>query len=309
MDLATALETCPVILTECAISERLRRKEGIQLHPTLFNTPLIYEAEGRKHLHDIYFGYRKIASDAGLPVLLCAPTWRIDRKRVSESEFGPSILADAVKFIRTVDRGEIDRNKSPFFTGSLIAPKNDCYSPAEALSRDEAEEYHSWQIGEMAVIGDIDVIIAQTIPAVSEALGIADAVSATDLPYIISFVINKSGLVLDNTPLAHAIDTIDLKAKRSPLGYMVNCVHPSFLLAEEQPPGFFSRMIGIQANSSSKDHDQLDGSTFLQQDSLPEWGDQMIRLNREFGVKILGGCCGTDDSYLKYLVEGLSRRM
>jgi methionine synthase I (cobalamin-dependent) len=29
----------------------------------------------------------------------------------------------------------------------------------------------------------------------------------------------------------------------------------------------------------------------------------MLRLNTEFGVKILGGCCGTDDTYLQYLVD------
>ena len=43
MDFNELLDVHPVVLTECAISERLRRLPGISLHPTLFNTPLIYD--------------------------------------------------------------------------------------------------------------------------------------------------------------------------------------------------------------------------------------------------------------------------
>ena len=86
---------------------------------------------------------------------------------------------------------------------------------------------------------------------------------------------------------------------------MVNCVYPTFLDAENQPEGFFRRLIGIQANASSKDHDQLDGSEILQQDPLVDWGRNMLELHRNFGVKILGGCCGTDHTYLQYLVDSL----
>ena len=65
------------------------------------------------------------------------------------------------------------------------------------------------------------------------------------------------------------------------------------------------RLIGIQANSSSKDHAQLDGAEELQQDPLSDWGREMLQLNKEYGVKILGGCCGTDHTYLRYLAESL----
>jgi methionine synthase I (cobalamin-dependent) len=42
----------------------------------------------------------------------------------------------------------------------------------------------------------------------------------------------------------------------------------------------------------------------LQRDDLEAWTEEMLRLNREYGVKILGGCCGTDDTYLLSLAEG-----
>ena len=86
---------------------------------------------------------------------------------------------------------------------------------------------------------------------------------------------------------------------------MINCVYPTFLDAENQSPDFFKRLIGIQANASSKDHDQLDGSKQLQRDQLTDWGKNMLHLHKDHGVKILGGCCGTDHTYLRYLAESL----
>jgi methionine synthase I (cobalamin-dependent) len=46
-----------------------------------------------------------------------------------------------------------------------------------------------------------------------------------------------------------------------------------------------------------------DSATTLQ-DSREDWVAEMLKLNRHYGVKILGGCCGTDDSYLRDLVAG-----
>jgi homocysteine S-methyltransferase len=32
----------------------------------------------------------------------------------------------------------------------------------------------------------------------------------------------------------------------------------------------------------------------------------MAQLNRDFGLKILGGCCGTDGKHLEYLTENIT---
>jgi homocysteine S-methyltransferase len=172
------------------------------------------------------------------------------------------------------------------------------------LSRTRSAAFHGWQIDELAE-SPAEVIIAQTMPAVGESLGMADRLGASGKPYIISFVIDRFGRVLDGIPVADAMDRIDQAVDRHPAGYMVNCVYPTFLRAEDQKPGFFKRMIGIQANASSKDHTELDGSEQLMQDPLPDWVGNMLMLNREYGVKILGGCCGTDDAYLQHLADAL----
>lgn len=300
MSFEQTIKTEPLILTECAIAERLRRMDGVTLHPTLFNTPLIYDDIGKKRLKYIYGQYRSVAESAKIPILLCAPTWRVDRQRTMDGGMGLSLNRDAVKFMRGLQQ-TWHSSSSPVFLGGLIGPKNDCYSPQDALGAEDAQSYHVWQAEELCQAG-VNCIVCQTIPAVSEALGLAQLLGPMNVPYLISFVINRKAEVLDGTLLKSAIAEIDEKASIPPIGYMVNCAFPSFVCAAQQEPKLFQRLIGIQANASSLDHDQLDGSDELQQDSLETWGTQMLILNRTYGVKILGGCCGTDDTYLQYLV-------
>lgn len=303
MSFEKLLKETPLILTECAISERLRRRPDIELHPILFNTPLVYESNGRKRLEEIYHSYYKVAEQVSLPILLCAPTWRIDKDRIKEAGAPSSINQDAITFMKRF-KSRYTSDRSAITAGALLAPKNDCYAPEAALPRSKSAAYHGWQIEQLVEAG-AEVIIAQTMPAVSESLGMADRLGAAGKPYIISFVINRSGNVLDGTPLADAIEIIDQATVSPPIGYMVNCVYPTFLHAETQSSELFKRLVGIQANASSKDHDQLDGSEQLQQDPLPDWSKNMRQLHKDYGVKILGGCCGTDHRYLRDLVESL----
>jgi len=301
MNLPITISSSPLVLTECAICERLRRAGEVELHPTLFNTPLIYRARGREKMAALYHQYRQTASRAALPILLCAPTWRVDRVRLAEAGFDESLLFDAVTYMQDLQK-MWHEPASGIFIGGLIGPKNDCYRPEQALDTDAAYDFHLWQVERLAKAG-VDCIVAQTIPAVTEALGMARALTGSGIPAIISFVIDRKAWVLDGTTLPEAITAIDNATDGALLGYMVNCVYPTFIRAKTQPKELFERLIGIQANSSSLDHSQLDGAAVLYQDDLHHWGKNMLQLNTEFGVKILGGCCGTDDSYLQYLVD------
>lgn len=298
------LSTSPLMLIECAISERLRRRGDIVLHPQLFNTPLIYSEKGRKALTEIYRSYRDVAESGKLPLLLCAPTWRIDREQAMCADSPDSIVADAINFMSRLVEGW--RSPSlPVYTGALLAPKNDCYRADLSLSREESMAYHQWQIDKITACHD-GVIIAQTMPALEEVLGMVALLGQTQNPYIISFVTDGKGTLLDGTPLWEAIQTIDNSIDTPPTGYMVNCVYPSSIQGEHLPSQLFERLIGIQANSSSKTHNELDGAMALQQDPLQDWGTRMIQLHTKQRVKILGGCCGTNDQYLQYLVDHMN---
>lgn len=301
MNARKIINSAELVLAEGAVCERLRRKEEITLHPSLFNTPLIYDVQGRTAMQEIYGQYRHIALKAGVPILLCAPTWRVDRERIAQAKVPQTINRDAVKYMLDL-RGQWDLPHSPVLVAGLVGPKNDCYQPLQGLSEKEALGFHKWQVRELAAAG-VDLLLAQTMPALPEALGLARVMAETGLPYIISFVINRKGEVFDGTPLAQAVAILDAGLETSPFGYMVNCAYPTFICAGRQPSSLFTRLLGIQANSSSNDQLDLDGSECTRCDPLDDWVQQMLILHTRYGMKILGGCCGTDDRYLSGLME------
>lgn len=286
---------------EAAIVEQLRRSGNIQLHDTLINALLIYQESGRRVLGQLYQDYINVAKEAGLPFIMSTPTWRANRYRVDNADIGKHVNHDAVAFMNKI-RDRPENHAVNIKLGGMIGCKNDCYLPSEGLSETESTAFHSWQINQLAE-GDIDFLIAETLPNVAEATGIAKAMENTGLPYIISFVINRQGLILDGTSLNDAINIIDTETTRNPTGYMINCSYPSFLRAGQQPAEVLSRLVGCQANASSMDHCELDNSENLRSENIAEWGEDMLVLNRTFGIPILGGCCGTGVEHLRYIIN------
>ena len=251
-------------------------------------------------MSSIYREYLATAQSAKLPLLLTAPTWRLDPIRVAAAGapaagVPETINSDAVAYLTGVR--DAYASSEPVLVGALIGPQSDCYRPDLAPTTDAATAFHTEQITELATTG-ADFLLAQTLPSVPEALGIARAMSVTGKPFIISFCTGPDGHVLDGTPLPQAIATID--AETPPTGYFVNCTHPQFLL-DAYRPGDLHRLIGIQANGSSKDVTALEASATTQADPIPEWAAAMHRLHHEHQVQILGGCCGTTTAHMEAL--------
>ena len=301
--IANILTQSPRILAECAVAERLRRTPGITFHPTLFHTPLIYASDESRHaMAAIYRQYINIAKAHALPLLLCAPTWRLDASRTADANMPPTILRDAVDFMKTL-RDETSSDQPAIAIGALVGPRSDCYRPDLAPDAAAAERFHRPQIEALALT-DTDFLLAQTLPSVAEAIGIARVMAQTGKPYVLSFCTGIDGKVLDGTPLPIAMQRVDAACSNEnrPLGYFVNCTHPRFLLSAYQP-GELTRLIGIQANGSSRDVTQLDGAEKTFADPLADWTQSMLELHQQYKVPILGGCCGTDHLHLEALAS------
>jgi len=295
------LENNDLVLMEAAVVERLRRNEGIELHPTLVNAPLIYDHEGKNESEKIYREYIDIAKHNDKPIFICTPTWRANYSRVIESGINQNINIDAVQFLKSI-RDKYGDFSTKIKIGGLIGCKNDCYLPEQGLSVTESMEFHSWQISQL-VKGGADFLIAETLPNLDEAVGISKSLEKSGLPYFISFVIARNGNVLDGNSLSNSISTIDQNTKVNPTGYMINCAYPTFLCAENQPSEVLDRLIGYMGNASSLDHCELEDSKELHSEPISDWGSNMLILNRKYQIKALGGCCGTNSDYLNYLCD------
>jgi homocysteine S-methyltransferase len=303
MDIQKILNNNNFILTEAAVIESLRRSGDVNLHPHLENALLIYEEAGSRALSKLYQDFINVARKEGVPITICTPTWRANQERISTTHITDDVNGDAVKFLKNL-KGRWGSWAKNIVIGGLVGCKNDCYKPDEGLSKYAAKAFHFWQINQLAKAG-VDFLIGATLPALPEATGIAQSMAEANIPYIISFVINREGRVLDGNSLEHSFHEIDAVCSRPPVGYMINCAYPSFLNAHKQPQLVLSRLIGFQANASSLDHSKLDGTGTLQTDDISDWGNLMIELNKKFGVRILGGCCGTSCEHLQYIVQNL----
>ncbi|UCG30077.1 MAG: homocysteine S-methyltransferase family protein, partial [candidate division WOR-3 bacterium] len=177
------------ILAEASVVECLRRSNRVELHPRLIHSPLIYDQKGREELSNLYNDYISVARKAGYPMVTLTPTWRANKERLSEAGIKCDVNKAAVDFMKQI-RARWGEWKDSIYIGGLIGCRNDCYKPAEAIDMEEAYDFHAWQV-QMLAQAEVDFMIAETLPAICEAIGIAQAMAATKYPYIISFVINR----------------------------------------------------------------------------------------------------------------------
>jgi len=308
VDFAKALHEYPVILMEGALLERLRREYQVTLDPFVYHAGFIYDRDKRSILQSLYRQYIDSALHQTTPILITTPTWRANEDRLEQSEFrGMDVNGDCVRFLQDV-RKEYHEFSSLIYIGGVMGCRGDAYDASDALSTQDAYDFHGPQAARLAEAG-ADFLFGVTLPAVSEAMGLARAMAQTGTGYILSFVIRSDGKLLDGTLLHDAIAQIDATVSPRPLSYMINCVHPSNLLqaleVQENCSALVrSRLIGIQANASAKSPEELDGADQLAADDLGEWVTAMERL-REQQLRVFGGCCGTDDRYIERLAQTL----
>lgn len=294
----------PAVLMEGAVIERIKRETALDLDPLLHNTPLIYSQAGRAAMTGIYSRYIAIAAEHRLPILVAAPTWRANIERIGSrlDRDVTTVNRDALEFMRKI-AGVSPDPAPPVIVGGLMACRGDAYKPQEALSPSAAEAFHAPQARALTDAG-ADYIMAATLPALSEAMGMARLLSGLPVAYIISFVVGREGHLLDGTDLKAAITAIDNATARPPDFFMVNCVHPRTLAMrlEREPAGggvpFNGRLMGIQANTSSRSPEELDGCGTLDGASPEPFADMLADLVRRHGLKIIGGCCGTDHRHI-----------
>lgn len=307
MTFKDAVNFYPHIITEGSIIERLKREFTYPLDDALSNALMIYDEAGKPLLEKIYREYLDIAESSDLPIMLLTPTWRTnsDRTKIANVDM-KTINTGAFLFVDTI-RKSYGNFSEKIFIGGLTGCKGDAYKPEEALSEIDAYHFHLDQMQILADAG-VDFLFASTLPALTEATGIAKAMSETKKDYVISFVIKDNGKLLDGTLLTDAIKIIDDSISTPPLFYLTNCIHPdvlhkSFINLKDEDDILKKRLFGIQANASSKSPEELDTLENLDADSPANWASGMVDLNKKYNLKILGGCCGTDARFISSVVN------
>jgi len=296
------------LLAEGSVYERLRRHPDVPFDPSVGTGALVLDERFRGVLADIHRGYLQIGLAHGLPMLLQTDTWRATAARVEASAWNGADLnranADLVQEIAREGRA----SGGTVLVGGLLGPAGDAYAPAEALAADAARRYHAPQADGLADCG-VDLLVCATLPAFSEAIGLAQAMGATGLPYLVGFVVRPTGRLLDGTSLADAVATIDDHADPPPTAYILNCVHPRVAdAALDASPGVADRAVGLLANTSARDPDELDSLVGLETAEPEPFAREVVDVGYKHDLTLLGGCCGTDDGHIAEIARLLAGR-
>lgn len=305
MDFKHCVETQPGILMEGALGERLKREYHLKFNDHVAMADLVYHAGGRSALSSLWQEYIQIAKHHCLPFLATTPTRRANRERVEQAGCHASIIIDNVEFLRTIQK----KSGIEMYIGGLMGAKGDAYTGKPALSQKEARSFHQWQ-ADLFRNAKADFLYAGIMPTLPEAMGMAQAMADTGLPYIISFTIQKDGKLIDGTTISDAIACIDSLVQPRPVCYMTNCVHPSIVYQAlshpfNQSPLVRTRFRGIQANTSPLSYGELDGSPDLKCSDPVSFGEEMMKLRLISSMNIFGGCCGTDSRHMEQVARGL----
>jgi homocysteine S-methyltransferase len=281
--------------------------EGADL-PHFASFVLLSTSEGRRQLKDYYVKYLTIARERGVGFILDSATWRANPDWAEKLGYDVGAL-DAVnrKAIELLVelRGEFETPSTKCVISGAIGPRGDGYK-AGRMTADDAERYHAVQI-ETFADSDADMVAAYTLTNVDEAVGIARAAKARNMPCAISFTVETDGRLITGPTIREAIEATDRATAGSPAYYMINCAHPTHFASElRSGEEWMKRILGVRANASTKSHAELDDSTTLDAGDPQDLGKRYAGLMRTLpSLKILGGCCGTDHRHVTAMCEAV----
>ncbi len=275
--------------------------EGFEL-PAFAAFVLLDEDEGKQALWSYFHTYVGIAREHGVGIVLDTPTWRANEAWGRKLERTPEELADANRraielLVELRDRAETPA--SPIVICGCIGPAADGYVPSAAMSAAEAERFHATQVRTLADT-DADLVAALTMIHTDEAIGVARAAAAIDMPVVISFTVETDGRLPSGLALADAIRQVDEATDTAPAYYMINCAHPTHFADVLDPAAPWTKRIrGVRANASALSHAELDECTELDDGDPALFGRQCAELRARLPhVNMLGGCCGTDHRHI-----------
>jgi homocysteine S-methyltransferase len=292
-------------LTDGGLETTLIFREGHDL-PHFAAFPLVQTPEGESVLRDYFRTYAVLAVKYGAGLILESVTWRANRDWGQKLGYDARNLAEvnrrAIRLLEEV-RAEFATDRAPIVISGCIGPRGDGYVPRALMTAGEAEQYHRAQVEVLAETA-CDLVSAFTMNYVEEAIGVAHAARMANIPVVISFTVETDGRLPSGQALGDAIRQVDDDTSGYPAYYMLNCAHPSHIMAavRDREP-WTVRLRGLRVNASRMSHAELNDAPALDDGDPVELGHECASLvSGPLGsVNVLGGCCGTDHRHVKQI--------
>ena len=282
-------------------------RDGIDL-PGFASYPLLQNPEHKTLIRNYYRRLADLAREQEAGLILDSVTWVANRDRGAKLGFGPEQLKrfniEAIELL-----AEIRQEKGDFPTVlcGQVGPRGDGYMPQDQMSVAEAEDYHAEQIGVYRET-EADFVAGSTLCYPEEASGIVRAARQFDMPVAIAFTVEIDGKLPTGIAVKDAIEQVDEESEGGPLYYQINCAHPVHFTHIFTDAPWMHRLRGVVANASRCSHAELDESTQLDEGDPDELGTLVGGLRKSYRhFNILGGCCGSNLSHMKRILQAARR--
>lgn len=275
--------------------------EGVDL-PLFAAFPLMLDTAGRRRLEGYFEPFIRTSLERKVGFVLDTPTWRSNTDWGAKLGYSIEQLVDvnrrAVAWANDL-KGKFESPTTRIVVNGVVGPRGDGYRVDAKMTAEESRSYHNPQIEAFHDSG-AGMVSAITMNYVEEAIGIAKAARASNIPVVISFTVETNGKLASGDTLWAAIETVDRATDAAPAYYMINCAHPNhFDGVLSCHTSLTHRVRGLRANASTKSHAELDSATELDAGNPQELAEQYQKLRSYLPkLSVLGGCCGTDHRHI-----------
>lgn len=285
--------------------------EGFEA-PEFAANMLLKDPAARAKMREYQNRFLDMAAAADTGYVLDTNTWRgcvswAEVLGMTQNAF-LDLTADAVDLAREIAR-EWEGRVDPILINGVIGPAGDGYDATSAPDAAVAEKLHQPQTDVLADKG-VDVVSAITMTNIPEAIGIVRAAAKRNLPTIVSFTVETDGRLPTGDSLGDAVRATDAATGSAPLYYMINCAHPDhFRDLTGSGEDWLGRLGGLRANASRLSHAELDAAEILDDGDPDEFGHLHLGLFEQVpNLRVVGGCCGTDDRHVRCISHHIHRR-
>ncbi len=304
-DLTEILTKFQLLITDGAAGTHLESM-GCDLNDELWTAKVLKDnPELIKQLHCDYF---QAGSDFGVTVSYQATIEGYMKKGLSRVEAEDLIKTSATLLLEARDEwwkkeGQSQNRRYPITAasigpyGAFLADGSE-YRGDYELTKEQLRQFHQERI-EILWNQGIDLIAAETIPRLDEAIVIAEIVQKLNAKCWITFSAKNESQICNREEISECVKTLESFDCVAAVG--VNCTAPQFIgdlieriNAVTNKPIIVYGNLGNNYDPDSKTwcaHGHSEATSYL--NYAQQW--------KNLGARIIGGCCGTTPNEIKQI--------
>jgi homocysteine S-methyltransferase len=229
--------------------------------------------------------------DAGADVIMTS-SYQLSRQGFAEigltSGDADEALRLSVRTAREATSGSAARVAASMGPYGAVLHDGSDYRGNYGVSQHDLTRFHAERI-EVLAAEEPDILVAETIPDLTEARALAEALGHTGIPTWVSFTSGDGSALWSGDAIEQAIAAVLAIPTLEAIGF--NCVHPGLI------PSLVTRAravtdvaIAVYPNRGGQWNATTRGWDDQNPRRLDEWWDEWSTL----GITYSGGCCGND---------------